>query len=192
MNKHSLRRTLALFPGMLLSGPPTEARCVLGSAYLSDDAFVEQFEQCTYPNAAFKHADHIRLGWIYARTYEYPAAEQKMAQGIRRFASSCGAAHKFHATLTIGWMKLIAGAVWMTPQIDAFDDFLDAHEWLLNKGALSAFYSNGLLFSDDAKSAWIAPDLRPLPSAPRCSRINGALPAVNYSSSSSNSNGARP
>jgi hypothetical protein len=167
MNKRSFLRMPALFPG------------VLGSAHLSDDAFVDQIERCTYPNGAFKHADHVRLGWIYVRTYECALAEQRMAQSVLRFASSCGAARKFHATVTIGWMKLIAAAVRMTPQIDAFDDFLDAHKWLLNKGALSAFYSNGLLCSDDAKSAWIEPDLRVLPAAP-------------YSSSSSNSNGARP
>lgn len=142
---------------------------MLGSAHLSDDAFVDQVERCTYPNEALKHADHIRLGWIYVRTYEYPAAEQRMAQTILRFATSRGSARKFHATLTIGWMKLIAAAVWMTPQIDAFVEFFDAHRCLMNKNALGAFYSNGLLSSEGARSAWIEPDLGPLPPAYRSS-----------------------
>jgi hypothetical protein len=135
----------------------------LGSAHLSDETFVEQFERCVYPIGAFRHADHIRLGWFYHRAYDHAEAERRMAQSIRRFASSAGAAGKFHATITIGWMKLIRSAVVSGPPAASFAEFLDANPWLLEKALLSMHYSAALLASAEARSAWIEPDLMPLP-----------------------------
>jgi hypothetical protein len=40
----------------------------LGCGHLSDDEFVTAFEEGTISRAAFHHADHVRLAWIYAGT----------------------------------------------------------------------------------------------------------------------------
>ena len=34
-----------------------------------DNEFAEAFENCTLTNESFRHADHIRLAWIYTRKF---------------------------------------------------------------------------------------------------------------------------
>ena len=78
-----------------------------GSAELSDETFVAEFEGCRFPNDQFRHADHIRLAWIYIRLCGYDMAERRMRTSIQRFACHLGAAHKDHETITILWMRLV-------------------------------------------------------------------------------------
>jgi hypothetical protein len=134
-----------------------------GSAGLDDDEFVRQFENGTYPNACFRHADHVRLAWIYVRRYGAAAAEARTCDGIRRFACRLGHEEKYHETLTRAWLRLVAVAHGATPAIDRFDAFAGAHAWLFDAAALSAFYSAGRLHSPAARREWMPPDLRPLP-----------------------------
>lgn len=135
---------------------------LLGSAALSESELAGRMERCVYPNAAFRHADHLRLAWYYRRTLG-EAAANRMQQTIRRFAASLGHPEKYHATQTTAWMRLVAAAVACTPQHGEFAVFLAAHPWLLDRDALLAFYSRGRLESEQARSAWVDPDLRPLP-----------------------------
>jgi hypothetical protein len=138
-------------------------RHFLGSGALSEEELMDQMKRCVYPNAEFHHADHIRLGWHYLRTYGYPAAAQRMEQTILRFAVSLGKAEKYNTSVTIGWMRLIEAGMRCTPQCSGFAQFLGAHPWLLNREALLAFYSRERLWSEEARTAWTEPDLYPLP-----------------------------
>jgi hypothetical protein len=136
---------------------------VLGSSALSEEELMDQMERCVYPNTEFHHADHIRLGWHYLRTYGYPEAVERMEKTILSFAVSLGHAEKYHTSVTVGWMRLIDAGMRCTPQCGGFAQFLDAHPWLLNREALLAFYSRERLGSEEARTAWVEPDLYPLP-----------------------------
>src|SRR5262249_52537108 len=118
-----------------------------GSAALEDDAFVAEFESCRFPNAQFRHADHIRLAWIYLRRYDYQAAEKRMRRSIREFACHLGADQKYHETITILWMRLVNAALQLTSKPSNFSEFASAHTWLLNKEAIFEFYSRDLILS---------------------------------------------
>jgi hypothetical protein len=87
-----------------------------------------------------------------------------MEQTILRFAMSLGKGEKYHTSVTIAWMRLIEAAMRCTPQLNGFAQFIGAHPWLLNREALLAFYSKERLWSEQARTAWVAPDLYPLPS----------------------------
>ena len=147
---------------------------VWGSASLDEDSFVRSFEICDYPNESFKHADHIRLAWIYIRRFGLQAAQDRMAASIRRFALRLGHEEKYHETMTRAWMCLVYAAHCTTPSTDDFDQFIASHLWLADKRALSAFYSETLLASGQARRHWMEPDLRNLPAAP--SEIQGKRP----------------
>jgi hypothetical protein len=138
-----------------------------GSAGLEDDIFVAQFESCRFPGDQFRHADHLRLAWIYIRNYGSDVAEQRMRQSIQSFARNSGAAHKYHETITIFWMRLVDVAIRMSARSENFWDFVDAHAWLLDKDVVLEFYSRDLLMSDGARQAWVEPDLKPFPVADR-------------------------
>lgn len=134
----------------------------LGSAAVSEAELADRMERCLYPNAAFHHADHLRLAWHYRRILG-DAAAVRIQQTIRRFAASLGHPEKYHATQTIAWTRLVAAAMACTPQHGEFSRFLAAHPWLLDRDALLAFYSPGRLASEQARTAWAEPDLHPLP-----------------------------
>jgi hypothetical protein len=138
-----------------------------GSAGFPDGVFVEEFEACRYPNDRFRHADHIRLAWIYIRESDYARAEERMRRSIRRFAQNAGAGQKYHETMTIAWMRLVHIATHLSARITSFEEFAHAHSWLLRKDAIFEFYSPERLMSDSARINWIEPDLKSLPTISR-------------------------
>jgi len=133
-----------------------------GSCLLDEDEFVAAVEQARYPNGEFHHPDHIRLAWIYVRRYGPHQAEERITRTIRRFATSLGHEAKFHDTMTRAWLRLVAAAQQLTPGIVDFDSFLAKHAWLLDRSALSAFYSDARLSSEQARRQWVEPDRNPL------------------------------
>ena len=136
---------------------------VYGSAAIEDSIFVADFENCRFPIDQFRHADHIRLAWIYIRLHEYEVAEARMRQSIQGFAHNLGAEQKYHETITMVWMRLVNIAVQLSSRMDKFVNFAHAHAWLLDKEAIFEFYSRDLLLSDTARKSWVDPNLKPIP-----------------------------
>lgn len=134
-----------------------------GTAHLSDTDFVSAFEGCTLPNTQFHHADHIRLTWLYVRQIGEAAAAEKVMQGIQRCAAFNGATKKFNYTQTRAWVRLVAHACEQSAANASFAEFATGYPKLFDKSALAAHYSKQLLESDEARSAWVEPDLLPLP-----------------------------
>lgn len=126
---------------------------------MTDEEFQTRFETCTLED--FRHRDHVRIAWIYLRQLPYDRAVQAMEQGIRRFATHHGALDKYHHTMTLVWMRLVAAA--RPDASDDFDAFLATHPQLLDKDIPRRFYSTSLLDSPAAKSGWVEPDLEALP-----------------------------
>ena len=127
---------------------------------MDDAEFLRRFEDCTLED--FRHRDHVRLAWLYLRAYGWDGALDRVRLGIRRFATHHGAARKYHETMTVAWLALVAAAMEAEPGAAGFDDLLEAHPRLLESGALSEHYSPAVLASDLAREAWIEPDLRPI------------------------------
>ena len=134
----------------------------LGTASMSDDAFVRAFEACQLDPGKFHHADHIRLAWLYVQRNGARAAEARLLEGIPKFAQRAGAPRKFHRTITIAWTRLVTAACRESTSCDSFDDWIKVHPELLNKHLLSGHYSAGKLESLEARCGWLDPDLKPL------------------------------
>jgi hypothetical protein len=92
---------------------------------------------------AFDHAAHLALALDYLRASpSFDDAAAQMAQTLRRTAAAAGAPEKYHHTVTLFWMRMLAR--------------------LLDKELPLAYYSSERLFSDAARFGWVEPDLRPL------------------------------
>jgi len=129
-----------------------------------DDAtFAGHVESCRIPGSAFRHADHIRLAWIYLRGHDHGEAEARMRESIRRLAAHAGAPQKYHETLTVAWMRLVAVAIALSPKAATFAEFSRSHPWLFDKDAVLAFWSRERIMDGAARARWVDPDLRPLP-----------------------------
>jgi hypothetical protein len=134
-----------------------------GAPVWSDDDFLRAFEELTFPADQFHHREHIRVAWLYLKSSDATRAAERMAASIRRFANHHGATQKYHHTLTLFWMRLVAVALVETPDGLAFDEFLGAHPELRDKGLVAKFYSQELVQTSAAREGWVDPDLQPLP-----------------------------
>ena len=134
-----------------------------GAAHLNDEAFMEAFETCRLPTAQFRHADHVRLAWIYLGQSDLQAATERMEQAILRFAEHNGVLTKYHRTITVAWMRLVAAARNATPHAARFEEFLALHPELLDVKNLSHYYTSVRLAAAESRAGWLEPDIRDLP-----------------------------
>jgi hypothetical protein len=71
-----------------------------------------------------------------------PDATARMAAVLRKFARDAGNEEKYHHTLTVVWIRLVAR--------------------LLDTQLPLAYYSHDRLFSAEARGRWVEPDRQPL------------------------------
>ena len=109
----------------------------------------------------FGQRQHVELTWRHLEDHEPEAACRLVADAIRQVAAAHGAPDKFHATITAAWVRCVAvhRERWPAP---TFDEFIRRNEALLDPKLLGHHFSPSLL-ADEARTAIIEPDLRPLP-----------------------------
>lgn len=133
-----------------------------GARAWSDEDFLRAFEDLSFPVQLFHHREHIRVAWLYLKSSDATRAAERMSTGIRRFANHHGATQKYHHTLTLFWMRLVAVAMVETPESGSFEEFFAANPELGDKNLVAKYYSQDPLQSAGAREGWIEPDLQPL------------------------------
>jgi hypothetical protein len=108
------------------------------------------------------HRDHLRLAWNAVREHGEGAEEMVVAH-IRAYAAAHGRSARYHDTMTRFWVRLIAHAFAVRPEVSDFDGFLAAFPQLLDKELFLRHWSQEAMFAPEARAAWRAPDLVPLP-----------------------------
>jgi len=141
----------------------TDSNSGSGASAWSDQEFLRTFEDLSLPAELFHHREHVRVAWLYLKTTDATRAVERMTVGILRFANQQGATQKYHHTLTLAWVRLVAAGLVETPEGYDFERFLGAHPELGNKNLLGKYYSEELLQSAAAREGWVEPDLQPLP-----------------------------
>ncbi|MCA0217641.1 MAG: hypothetical protein LCH43_09830 [Actinobacteria bacterium] len=126
---------------------------------MNDLDLVTAFERGTL--TSFPHREHVRVAWILLERDGYDRAVAAMTGGIRRMAIAAGLLSKYHETRTTAWMRLINDA--RTELFSSSSDFVDHRPALLRPDRLNDHYSAGRLASDEARTAFVEPDLTPLP-----------------------------
>jgi len=134
-----------------------------GAGAWSDEDFLRAFENLSFPADQFHHREHLRVAWLYLQSSDATWASERMTAGIRRFANHHGATQKYHHSLTLFWMRLVAVALIEMPYGCTFEEFLATHPELSHKSLLDKYYSKELLQSPTAREGWVEPDLQPLP-----------------------------
>jgi len=131
---------------------------VVASIKLSDDDFLAAFTDCVLPPSLFRHGDHLRFTWLLLHRKPFDEALTLVRQGIQRFAAHHGASQIYHETLTTAWVKLLA-----THQEATFEEFIVSNEHRLKRELLYRFWTPEVLDSEAAKSGWVPPDKKALP-----------------------------
>src|SRR5260221_13351544 len=127
---------------------------------MTDHEFLHAFESGRLSPSEFHHRDHLRLAWLQVSRLGLEAGSAAVAGGIRRFAEAHGQHRLYHETLTRFWVRIVAHASQPT-----FGATLARHPMLLRKDLPLAHWSRDTLYGDAARSAWVQPDLMPLPFA---------------------------
>lgn len=141
----------------------TETNSASGASARSDEDFLRAFEDLSFPADQFHHCEHIRVAWLYLKSSDATRAAERMTAGIQRFANHHGATQKYHHTMTLAWMRLVAAVFVETPDGYDFTKFLAEHPELGGKDLLTKYYSPELLQTNAAREGWVEPDLQPLP-----------------------------
>ena len=113
-------------------------------------------------NEDFRHLSHLHVAWVYLS--ESSGAEEaaaKMRATLQKFAISAGKPEKYHETITLFWVRLLAG-IRAARSRETLRQIVHAHPRLLEKDFPLAYYSSERLFSDKARTSWVEPDLKPL------------------------------
>lgn len=124
-----------------------------------DDEFVRAFEACTLPKAQFTHAAHVRAAWWYLQHYPLGDAIDRFRATLQAYAASLGASGKYHETITIAWLLLIAERLDAGARPLTWREFADRHPELFGAPSLvNRYYAEATLKSARARTSFVMPD----------------------------------
>jgi hypothetical protein len=127
-----------------------------------DQAFLDLFEQCTLQKTCWTHEAHIRFAWLRMEQCKtFDEALDKIRIGIQAYNSSVQSVG-YHETITVAFARLIHAKRQKT-RAATWQEFLHENEDLLLKRCLLEFYSKEILAGKEARSAFVEPDKKPLP-----------------------------
>ncbi|NTX58255.1 hypothetical protein [Myxococcus sp. CA039A] len=141
---------------------------------LGDADFLAAVEAATYPGERFRHREHLRLAWLCLRAEGFEAGLARLRDLIRRYATTLGAAGKYHETLTRGWAELVQGAMEASPGSASLEALLETTPELADAKLLASHYQKETLDSAEARASWVAPDLKPLRAGAALRGIGGS------------------
>lgn len=133
----------------------------------SDARFRDDFEACRYALEAFDHRAHVRLAYVYLAELDDEAAVGRMRDALLAFLDHHGVeASKYHETLTRAWIFAVRHFIERGAGAQSADDFIEANPTLLDSRVMLSHYSTELLFSDEARTRFVEPDLTAIPRHP--------------------------
>lgn len=129
---------------------------------MTDVELTRALERGQIANEDFHHVSHLHVAWVYlAESSSVQQAANKMRDTLRRFASAAGQPQKYHETITLFWVHLLSSAH-PASGAERLEEIVQANPQLLEKNFPLAYYSAERLFSDEARTSWVEPDLKPL------------------------------
>jgi len=103
----------------------------------------------------FDHREHVRMAYELLRRHEFFAALERYVQGLRRLLERIDRPEVFHATVTLGYLSLIAERLATGPS-GSFEEFLARHPELL-QAPLLQWYAPERLHSEAARRLFVMP-----------------------------------
>ena len=127
---------------------------------------VRDFEDCVASPQGFKHREHMVVALLYLRHERPEAALERMRTNLLRFLTHHGEDAKiYNETVTLFWLKRVqsyldgTGVQFSSSLVEQTNRML---EECGGASLIREFYSEGRLASEEARTKWVDPDLRPL------------------------------
>ncbi len=135
----------------------------MSSTALADrriEQLVAAFENATIDARDFDHEAHLLVGWRFLQDQSLLDAIKRFSAALKRLTRKLEVPGKYHKTIT--WFYLIKIAERCTGQTATnWPVFKDANPDLFarNPSLIRQYYSKSLLASEDARRAFVLPDL---------------------------------
>jgi hypothetical protein len=128
-----------------------------------DRGLRDAFETFAVAPAEFTHEAHVRLAYAYLAELDVESSVQRMREALLKFLEHNGIpSSKFHETLTRAWVLAVRHFMNKSSSSSA-SDFIARNPELLDSKIMLTHYSASVLFSADARAAFVEPDLQPIP-----------------------------
>ena len=125
---------------------------------------VRSFEDASIPHDDWKHAAHLVVALYYLSHHDLDAACDKMRSGILNllehgFKVDLKKEMPYHETITVFWMRTVAAYNTSVNGASLLEKANEvAYRW--DKDYPLNFYTRELLFSDEARTRLVEPDIR--------------------------------
>lgn len=123
---------------------------------------VARFEACTWPYPRWTHRAHLGVALFYMWQYPIEAALERIRHHIQLYNRTCGDPSGYHETITILFMRRVDRYLRDNPELVSLSGAVEALAKDCDMYWLLGYYSHDRLWSAEAKSGWVEPDLRPL------------------------------
>ncbi len=126
------------------------------------EQLVHAFEASSLSPAEFDHRAHMAVAiWYLSRLPAHEAAG-RMRDGLQRLLARHGL-QGYNETITLFWMKLLRHYLDIAaPDVAPLDLTNQANAALGSMRYVFSHFSKQLVFSEEARRAWVEPDLLPL------------------------------
>jgi hypothetical protein len=127
---------------------------------VNDEEFLERFENASLPPDGFRHADHVRMAFLYLRKYPAVEALWHFSAALARFAAAQGKGERYHETITWAYLLIIRERMARDERRWSWSEFAGANPDLLNweDSVLKKYYREETLASDLARRTFLLPD----------------------------------
>ena len=129
---------------------------------MDDTEFLRTFLGGWPAGEHFGHYNHLRVAWLVIERHGPEVAAEVIGPRLKAMAVAQGLAPLYNETMTRFWIRLIAHVQEATG-VATIDEAIERVPMLLDKNLAQRHWSRTLMFGPDARTAWIEPDLRPLP-----------------------------
>lgn len=126
---------------------------------MTDDLLLLGFEDCTLPNEAFHHEEHVRVAFLYLTRYSTLEALERFSRSLRKFAEAHGKRTLYNETVTWAYMLMIRERM-ARGSARGWSEFRAANLDLLDRerDILKKYYTTETLQSALAKTTFVFPD----------------------------------
>lgn len=127
---------------------------------MTSDEFVTAFENGTLPLEKFRHADHVRMAFLYLGRYPLLEAIRRFSASLVSFATAHGKTNLYNETITWAYLLLIQERLARAARHQTWDEFAAANPDLLNwsDNVLKKYYREETLKPDLARATFVFPD----------------------------------
>ena len=129
---------------------------------MDDTEFLRAFLKGWPDEEQFHHYDHLRVAWLVIERHGPELAAEIVGERLKAMAAARGVAPLYNETMTRFWTRLIAHVHEATGAA-SIDEAVEKVPMLLDKNLAQRHWTRTVMFGPVARTAWVEPDLAPLP-----------------------------